>query len=612
MESPSMLAPTITVVGTSPSVPLLHRYYILLKAHYFLFFSAFGMLYPILSITLRSRGLSNTEISLINLIIPFLVFFTNPLTGFTADHSRRYLLVFNLILALVIISYGVMFLLPSIKSHHIQAKILHDEQFNGRILDFCANQEVATKCSSRSQCGCSYESYCKNENLFFNFTFTMNSNHTRRKLNTPSDISKAEPCGIEYQVPIDDYIKNISLINENSVPLATCEIICSIPYYCSGLRYPRQILPILLYSILFILGTNFLSNAISIGASIGFATLPRPDIFGQQRVWGTIGFGISAFTASRLYEIFGTEFVYIIMFSITTTICIIVTSFIRIQPEKKKRSVTSDNIVIHEEEMNDLSMKMTTKEKKKKDISQLKIAALIPLLKKIDVIVFLSLTFIWGMSYAALDPYVYLYVDETAPCQSRSVIGWMSLTDAISEIVAVYVAGRLIKMLGTNLSSVLIFVAFSIRFSGYYLIRKPYYFVFVETMHFFNFGILYVLIAQKADSIAPPGLSGTLQGVVYGISFGLGRGVGLIASSLIYTRFYPRLLFLSFALFNAIAAIAYGLYFFLYTKYSKKTIRTNHNTNVPKIVIDSEPTINEEPLLISSSSNTADNRINEQ
>jgi hypothetical protein len=89
-----------------------------------------------------------------------------------------------------------------------------------------------------------------------------------------------------------------------------------------------------------------------------------------------------------------------------------VTSFIRIQPEKKKRSVTSDNIGINEEEMNDLSMKMTTKEKKKKDISQMKIAALIPLLKKIDVIVFLSLTFIWGMSYAALDPVCILFQSD--------------------------------------------------------------------------------------------------------------------------------------------------------------------------------------------------------
>ncbi|CAF4468076.1 unnamed protein product, partial [Rotaria magnacalcarata] len=54
MESPSMLAPTTNVVSAS----FVHRHYILLKAHYFLFFSAFGILYPILNITLRSRGLS--------------------------------------------------------------------------------------------------------------------------------------------------------------------------------------------------------------------------------------------------------------------------------------------------------------------------------------------------------------------------------------------------------------------------------------------------------------------------------------------------------------------------------------------------------------------------
>ncbi len=72
----------------------------------------------------------------------------------------------------------------------------------------------------------------------------------------------------------------------------------------------------------------------------------------------------------------------------------------------------------------------------------------------------------------------------------------------------------------------------------------------------------------------------------------LGRGVGLIASSLIYTRLQPRLLFLIFALFNTIAAIFYSLYFFLKKKQSKKPSRSNNNTNVPKIVIDSGKFLN--------------------
>jgi hypothetical protein len=96
---------------------------------------------------------------------------------------------------------------------------------------------------------------------------------------------------------------------------------------------------------------------------------------------------------------------------------------------------------------------------------------------------------------------VYLYIDEIAPCQSRSIIGWMSLIAAISEVIAFYLASRLIKLFGTNLSSVIIFLAFTIRFGGYYYIRRPYFLLCMETMHFFNFGILYVFIAQKADSI---------------------------------------------------------------------------------------------------------------
>ena len=90
------------------------RFHLLLKGHYFFFFSAFGTLYPILSITLRSRGLTTQEIALMNLIIPFLVFFSNPLIGFFADKSRRYVFVFNVILVLVTVLYSIMFQLPSI------------------------------------------------------------------------------------------------------------------------------------------------------------------------------------------------------------------------------------------------------------------------------------------------------------------------------------------------------------------------------------------------------------------------------------------------------------------------------------------------------------------
>ena len=142
-------------------------------------------------------------------------------------------------------------------------------------------------------------------------------------------------------------------------------------------------------------------------ASIGYAALPRPEIFGEQRVWGTIGFGLSAFSASRLYAFFNTDFVYIVMFAITTILCVILTCFIRI-PEKANASAAANH---EQEEMIDVTTGASTEEinnrpdkRRRAYQPRFKAAALIPLLKRVDVLVFLSLTFIWGISYAALDP----------------------------------------------------------------------------------------------------------------------------------------------------------------------------------------------------------------
>ena len=77
----------------------------------------------------------------------------------------------------------------------------------------------------------------------------------------------------------------------------------------------------------------------------------------------------------------------------------------------------------------------------------------------------------------------------------------MSIASALAEIAGFFLAGKLLKLLGTNLASIVILLAFAVRFAGYYYISQPYLLTIMESMHFFNFGILYVLIVQKADSI---------------------------------------------------------------------------------------------------------------
>ncbi|CAF4327183.1 unnamed protein product [Rotaria socialis] len=504
----------------------IHRYHLLLKTHYFLFYAAFGVVHPILNLTLRSHGLSNTEISLANVILPFSIFLTSPLVGFIADKSRRFLLTFNILFIIVSITFTALFLLPHIKSHYIQADS-HYFKSSAYVLDFCASQEVVTKCSSRSRCGCSYQAYCKTENFLSNFTLTMNSNNVEKHLKE----NLQSQCGIDYRVTIDKMLLNADLDFPNS-SMIKCQITCSIPYFCHGVRYEKQRIYIVLYAILYVVGSNLLSSSYALGTTIGFACLPRADLFGKQRVWGTIGFGILAFSTSRIYEFFRSEFVYLILFNTIAILTIIITSFIPIH-------------------IND---KQNNEEKKNFNFTTLKV-----LLKNIDVFIFLSIAFLWGMSFGSIHPYLALYVDEIAPCQSRTLICSMFAIAAISEIIAFYLAKRVIN--------------------GYYFLPRPYFYLIVETMHFFNFGILYVLIAQKADLIAPPGLSGTLQGITHGVLHGLSRGTGLLVSSFIYIVLQQRLLFLVFAILNIIAASIYSIYFLLTRKKSTNTNVTVSNNN---------------------------------
>jgi MFS family permease len=135
------------------SKSFIQRDYIVLKLHYFLSHSSLSSFSPVLDMILDHRGLSFLEISYINLLIPFLVFFTNPLFGYIADHTRRFRLIFNITFGLGTILFVIMFFFPSIKNSHIRGE-LHENKTMEYSMIFCANEEFARKCTLRSKCGC--------------------------------------------------------------------------------------------------------------------------------------------------------------------------------------------------------------------------------------------------------------------------------------------------------------------------------------------------------------------------------------------------------------------------------------------------------------------------
>lgn len=77
----------------------------------------------------------------------------------------------------------------------------------------------------------------------------------------------------------------------------------------------------------------------------------------------------------------------------------------------------------------------------------------------------------------------------------------MGVSASVAEIIAFFLAGKILEALGVNFCSILILLAFAVRFAGYYLIPIPIYLTLIESMHFFNFGIFYVLVGKEADAL---------------------------------------------------------------------------------------------------------------
>lgn len=204
-------------VDSAKSLSFFQRYYILLKGHYFLSYSSLASIGPVLNIILRGRGLNNLEISYINVIIPFLVFFTNPILGYFVDHTRHFRLAFNLTFGLASILFVIMFYLPSIQTNSIPGEIYQIETMKYS-MNFCTNKDFDDKCVLRSECGCDCQVICtslstentlnkKREVKRIYFNFTINSKYVEKELKNVSIINNERSiCEINYHVSIDEII----------------------------------------------------------------------------------------------------------------------------------------------------------------------------------------------------------------------------------------------------------------------------------------------------------------------------------------------------------------------------------------------------------------------
>jgi PPP family 3-phenylpropionic acid transporter len=147
-------------------------------------------------------------------------------------------------------------------------------------------------------------------------------------------------------------------------------------------------------------------------------------------------------------------------------------------------------------------------------------------------LLFLAGTFTGGMCMAIISNFLFLYMNDLGA--SKTMMG-LSLTFAtLSELPIFFYSNRLINRWGARGLMLIALLAYIVRALAYTVIFEPWMFLAVQLLHGLTFSAMWVAGVSYADSMAPEGLGATAQGIFSSVLLGLGGIAGGLIGGIIY------------------------------------------------------------------------------
>nr|KAG5696510.1 hypothetical protein BaRGS_021046 [Batillaria attramentaria] len=214
--------------------------------------------------------------------------------------------------------------------------------------------------------------------------------------------------------------------------------------------------------------------------------------FGQQRLWGTLGFSLTAIVTSVCVYVIkeqGQKLDYATMFYSHAAFCLasaVVAKFIAVSSDIRCGNV-------------------------------LKGACQLLTIPRVSV--FLFVVFVFGVFYGSVTFVLWFIVELGAPPQ---LFGLCVVSSVILEVPTFFFSGRLIRRLGPVPCLCVSIATMSTRLLAYSLLGNPWLVLLIEPLHGVTFGLMLSSATTYASIVSPPGMSATTQGLVGGILFGSG------------------------------------------------------------------------------------------
>ncbi|KAJ8684289.1 hypothetical protein QAD02_020081 [Eretmocerus hayati] len=526
------------------------------KAHFFFFMAAMGPILPFLPVYGKQLGVSPLVMGSVSSLLPIVYLIAKPCFGLIMDRfSSKRKPIFVGLLAATSGCFVLMHFLPAGPVSQEQAPLPTGGIFTNvsrciadriascfsdqkiRVIDWCEgeNATVATSsCEWRCQLSDNF-----NQTIHF-FSEGVGDDGVAR-------LTQNTTCTADFMDYNSAETKDLPKCNEDD----PCQVFCQQHQGTSDCLYGSPAFWGFIV-IMFLGNVGFnVSNCIS--DAICFDVLGKGGqmSYGRQRVWGSIGFGITAFLAgyamdwwsgNALVKSYTPAFILITIFSSIDLLCC---SKLQLPSMGGTESILKDVW----------------------ELVQVK-----------PIAIFLCFATVAGILDSFIIYFLFWYLEDLAKMtghmhQIKLIEGLTVLAETLGgEVIFFSLSGKILSKIGYGYSFALCFAGYALRLGLISLAPSPGWIVLIELfMQGPTYALCYTTIVAYASAIAPTGTSATVQGVVAGMDDGLGYALGSMIGGLLYREFGGAITMRIYACLALFSSITYLVFHLTYLKHAMPT-----------------------------------------
>lgn len=485
---------------------------------------------------MKQVGLSALETSFISGLMPFIGALVRPIFGGCADKFQRH----KTVLMFCCIASGLLHIcllfVPSFGNKEILTvnMICQDNKF---AIDFHSNNS-ASNCAFESDTDLNYQiqnlSQNTHEACFLSCMYTKNTTELSpcvenadqcRGINNTSIASFVKNESINFSINVESLLETISGTNQSEcikykqvLPtlidseefqgecLNKARLLCKI--HCSnslivtllkdgskGQESRIMFGQIFLFVFLIYLVAQIAyTPVVSLLDAVAYDYLAEDRLkWGNQRVWGTIGFSFFAILSTLYMDVFATAehknyTASFILFAVNSVIAAI--SVCKFQ--------LSDNV-----------------------ISGSMLKNLFVLLSIPEVLSVALIVLVFGIYQGVVETFLFWHLQTLGSTQI--LFGLCIVMNCIPEIFTLILAGRILRTIGYTACMTIVFIVWFVRLFAYSYLSNPWWVLAIEPLHSVTYGLMYACASSYGSKVAPTGMHGTIQGLLGGLHFGFGE-----------------------------------------------------------------------------------------